>query len=119
MDFLEGDPDQPIVTGTVYNAEMMPPYELPDHRTQSGVKSRSSLHGTEQNFNEFRFEDKKGHEQVYLHAERNHDIVVENDETHSVGHDRTKIVDHDESTTVNHDRTERVGHDESIQIDND
>src|SRR5947199_7973417 len=98
MDFLEGDPDQPIVTGTVYNADMMPPYKLPDHKTQSGVKSRSSLHGTEANFNEFRFEDKKGHEQVYLHAERNQDIVVESCETHSVGYDRTKTIGHDEKT---------------------
>jgi type VI secretion system secreted protein VgrG len=118
VDFLEGDPDQPIITGSVYNAEMMPPYELPGNRTQSGIKSRSSLKGTEANFNEIRFEDKKGAEQVYIHAEKNQDIVVENDETHFVGHDRTKTIDHDETTHVKHDRTETVDHDESITIGN-
>ncbi|HET6576488.1 MAG TPA: type VI secretion system tip protein TssI/VgrG, partial [Fimbriiglobus sp.] len=85
VDFLEGDPDQPIIVGSVYNAEQMPPYALPDHRTQSGLKTRSSLKGTEANFNELRFEDKKGAEQVYFHAERNFDRVVENDDTISVG----------------------------------
>ena len=116
VDFLEGDPDQPIVTGRVYNAEQMPPYELPANKTQTGVKSRSSSGGSPANFNELRFEDKKGSEQVYLHAEKNQDIVVENDETHSVGHDRTKTVDNDETTTVKHDRTETVNNNETITV---
>ena len=60
VDFLEGDPDQPIITGRVYNAEQMPPYALPANMTQSGIKSRSSKGGTPDNFNEIRFEDKKG-----------------------------------------------------------
>ena len=88
VDFLEGDPDQPIITGRVYNAEQMPPYELPANKTQTGIKSRSSLGGSPDNFNELRFEDKKGSEQVFIHAEKNQDIEVENDETHWVGHDR-------------------------------
>ena len=71
VDFLEGDPDQPIIVGSVYNADMMPPYTLPDNKTQSGIKSRSSMNGRPANFNEFRFEDKKGKEQVHLHAEKN------------------------------------------------
>jgi type VI secretion system secreted protein VgrG len=116
VDFLEGDPDQPIIVGSVYNAEQMPPYKLPDNKTQSGVKSRSSKSGTPANFNEFRFEDKKGHEQVYLHAEKNQDIEVENDETHWVGHDRTKRIDHDEFTQIGHDRTETVERNETITI---
>ena len=60
----------------------MPPYDLPANQTQSGIKSRSTKGGAADNFNEIRFEDKKGSEQVYLHAEKNQDIVVENDETH-------------------------------------
>jgi Rhs element Vgr protein len=116
VDFLEGDPDRPIITGRVYNAEQMPPYELPANKTQTGIKTRSSLGGSGANCNEFRFEDKKGSEQVYLHAEKNQDISVENDETHSVGHDRKKDIVHDETTTVGHDRTETVGNNETITI---
>ena len=114
--FLEGDPDRPIITGRVYNGDSMPPYGLPGNATQSGMKSRSSKGGGDANFNEIRFEDLKGAEQLYIHAERNQDGVVENDQTHFVGHDRTKTVNHDEKTQVGNDRTEAVGHCESITI---
>jgi type VI secretion system secreted protein VgrG len=116
VDFLEGDPDRPIITGRVYNAEQMPPYELPANMTQSGIKSRSSKGGSGANCNELRFEDKKGAEQVLLHAEKNQDIEVEHDETHWVGHDRKKNVDNDETTHVKHDRTETVVNNETISI---
>lgn len=116
VDFLEGDPDQPLVTGRVYNAEQMPPWELPANATQSGILTRSSKGGAAANANALRFEDKKGSEQVWLHAEKNQDIEVENDETHWVGHDRTKTVDHDETVHVKHDRTETVDHNETITI---
>ena len=116
VDFLEGDPDQPIITGRVYNAEQMPPCDLPANTTQSGILTRSSKGGGDGNCNELRFEDKKGSEQVYLHAEKNQDIEVENDETHWVGHDRTKTIDHDETTHVKHDRTETVDNNETITI---
>jgi type VI secretion system secreted protein VgrG len=116
VDFLEGDPDQPIVTGRVYNAEQMPPWDLPANATQSGILTRSSKGGGYGNANALRFEDKKGSEQVWLHAEKNQDIEVENDETHWVGHDRTKTIDHDETTHVKHDRTETVDNNETITI---
>ena len=116
VDFLEGDPDRPLITGRVYNAEQMPPWELPANATQSGVLTRSSKGGAYGNANALRFEDKKGSEQVWLHAEKNQDIEVENDETHWVGHDRRKTVDHDETTHVKHDRTETVDNNESITI---
>jgi len=118
VDFLEGDPDQPIITGRVYNADQMPPYALPGNMTQTGIKSRSSKGGGAANFNEIRFEDKKGSEQVFIHAEKNQDIEVENDESHSVGHDRTKTIDHDETVTVKNNRTETVGVNEKITIGN-
>jgi type VI secretion system secreted protein VgrG len=118
VEFLEGDPDRPLITGGVYNGEQMPPYELPANMTQSGIKSRSSKGGTPDNFNEIRFEDKKGAEQVFIHAEKNQDIEVENDETHWVGHDRRKTIDHDENVEVKNNRTEQVGVDESITIGN-
>lgn len=116
VDFIEGDPDQPIVVGSVYNADQMPPYKLPDNKTQSGIKTRSTLDGTHENFNEIRFEDKKGQEQLFVHAERNQDIEVEKDETHWVGHDRKKKVDNDEDTTIGRDRKENVGKNETISI---
>jgi len=117
--FLEGDPDQPIIVGRVYNAEQMPPYDLPGNKTQSGMKSRSSMGGGPANFNEIRFEDKSGSEQLFIHAEKNQDIEVEKDETHWVGHDRAKTIDHDEMVHVKHDRTEVVDNDESIFVKHD
>ena len=116
VDFLEGDPDQPLITGRVYNAEQMPPWDLPANATQSGVLSRSSKGGSAANANALRFEDKKGSEQVWLHAEKNQDIEVENDETHWVGHDRTKTIDHDETSHIKHDRTETVDNNETITV---
>jgi type VI secretion system secreted protein VgrG len=114
--FLEGDPDRPIIIGRVYNAEQMPPWELPANATQSGILTRSSKGGGYANANALRFEDKKGSEQLWLHAEKNQDIEVENDETHWVGHDRSKTIDHDETVHVKHDRTETVDHNETITI---
>ncbi|MEY4561749.1 MAG: hypothetical protein RLZZ618_1026 [Pseudomonadota bacterium] len=116
VDFLEGDPDQPIITGRVYNAEQMPPWDLPANATQSGILTRSSKGGGYANANAIRFEDKAGSEQLWIHAEKNQDIEVENDETHWVGHDRTKTIDHDETTLVKHNRTETVGNNETISI---
>jgi type VI secretion system secreted protein VgrG len=88
VDFLEGDPDRPIITGRVYNADQMPPYALPANQTQSTVKSRSSKGGAAANFNELRFEDKKGSEEVYFHAEKDFNRVVENNDTLKVGFEK-------------------------------
>ena len=118
VQFLEGDPDRPIITGSVYNANNMPPYTLPDNKTQSGIKSRSTKGGTPGNFNELRFEDKKGSEQVYIQAEKNQDNLVKADATLTVGHDRTKSIGNDETVTVGNNRTETVGVDESETIGN-
>jgi type VI secretion system secreted protein VgrG len=118
VSFLEGDPDRPLITGRVYNGDSKSPYDLPANKTQSGIKSRSSKGGGAANFNEIRFEDKKGSEQLFIHAEKNQDIEVENDETHWVGHDRTKTIDNDETTHVKHDRTETVDNNETITVGN-
>jgi len=116
VEFLEGDPDRPIITGRVYNADATPPYGLPGNKTQSGIKSRSSKGGGSANFNEIRFEDKKGSEEVYIHAEKDQNNIVENDETTSVGHDRTEDVGNDEKITIGKNRTEKVGVNEKISI---
>jgi type VI secretion system secreted protein VgrG len=116
VSFLEGDPDRPIITGRVYNGDSMPPYGLPANATQSGIKSRSSKGGAEANFNEIRFEDLKGAEQLYIHAEKNQDSVVENDETTSVGHDRTATVGNNETITIGADRSIKVGANETASV---
>jgi type VI secretion system secreted protein VgrG len=110
VDFQEGDPDQPIIIGSVYNAEMMPPYGLPDNKTQSGIKSRSTLMGSPENFNELRFEDKKGKEDIYFHAEKDFHRVVENDDDLKVQRDQT--------ITIDRNRTERVKNNEKVTVDN-
>jgi type VI secretion system secreted protein VgrG len=116
VDFLDGDPDRPLITGSVYNADNMPPYSLPTNQTQGGVKTRSSKGGNPDNFNELRFEDKKGEEQVYVQAEKDLDVLVKNDEAREIGHDRNKVVGNDETTRVDRNRTETVGGDETITI---
>jgi type VI secretion system secreted protein VgrG len=108
VDFLEGDPDRPIIIGSVYNAEQMPPYTLPDNVTQSGVKSRSSKGGAPANFNEIRMEDKKDSEQIYIHAEKDKRVVVENNRSESVGNN--------EAITIGNDRNESVGNNETISV---
>ncbi|QPO23656.1 type VI secretion system tip protein VgrG, partial [Pseudomonas sp. Y39-6] len=116
VSFLEGDPDRPIITGRVYNAEQTVPYDLPENATQSGMKSRSSKGGTPANFNEIRMEDKKGVEQLYIHAERNQDIVVEVDESHSVGHDRNKSIGHNETVTIGNNRLRIVKQEDILSV---
>ncbi|MFP3538700.1 type VI secretion system Vgr family protein [Pseudomonas sp. SIMBA_021] len=116
VSFLEGDPDRPIITGRVYNAEQTVPYDLPANATQSGMKSRSSKGGSPANFNEIRMEDKKGAEQLYIHAERNQDIVVEVNESHSVGNNRNKSIGHDEYVTIGNKRTRIVQHVDELRV---
>ena len=116
VDFLEGDPDLPIITGRVYNADNMPPYALPDNQTQSGTKSRSSKGGGSDNFNEIRFEDLKGSEELYFHAEKDETHIVENDRSDSVGNDETVDIGHNQTHTVGNDRKRTVDKDETISI---
>jgi len=98
VEFLEGDPDRPIVIGCVYNDDRKPPYDLPDHKTKSGIKSESSKgdHG----FNEWNFEDKKGSEQINVHAQKDLNVTVLNNETRSVGHDMATTVTNSETRTI-------------------
>ncbi|MDH1146574.1 type VI secretion system tip protein VgrG [Pseudomonas mosselii] len=119
VSFLEGDPDRPIITGRVYNAEQTVPYDLPGSATQSGMKSRSSKGGSPANFNEIRMEDKKGVEQLYVHAERNMDTVVEQNQTLSVGISRVKTVGMIETVTIGQDRLRSVRHRDVLLVGGD
>jgi len=115
--FIEGDPDRPLIVGSVYHGTNVPPYALPAEKTKSTVKSNSSKGGG--GFNELRFEDKKGSEEVYLHAQKDWTIKVENDKNQVVGHDETLEVDHDRTKTVKHDQTATVEHDDTKTVKND
>jgi type VI secretion system secreted protein VgrG len=104
VDFLDGDPDRPIIVGRVYNAEQMPPYTLPDYQTRSTFKSRSSKGGGSSNYNELRFEDLKGQEQIFMNAEKDMDLRVENDSREYIGANRHLIVTANQQEKVNADK---------------
>ncbi|MCA9218588.1 MAG: type VI secretion system tip protein VgrG, partial [Planctomycetales bacterium] len=87
VEFIDGDPDRPLITGSVYNGDHAPPFTLPANATQSGIRSRSSAKGNAKTFNELRFEDKEGSEEIYFHAEKNFTRVVENNDSLKVGFD--------------------------------
>ena len=90
VEFLEGNPDRPLVTGQVYNADMTVPYALPDNKTRSTIKSNSSLNGG--GFNEFRFEDKKGSEEVFFQAQKDFNETILNNHTATITKDTTTTV---------------------------
>jgi len=113
VNFLDGDPDRPIITGSVYNGKNKPVYSS---KTQSGIKTRSTKNATSENYNELRFEDKKGDEQIYIHAEKNMDARIENDETLTVDNDRTKTIKHDENSTIENDRNKSVNNNQTEKI---
>jgi type VI secretion system secreted protein VgrG len=106
VNFLEGDPDQPIIVGCVYNADQMPPYKLPDHKVMGGWKSNSSPGGG--GYNEISFDDTKGKEMVTVHAQYDMGTTVEHDDTILVKHDRTEQVKHDETITIQNNRTTTI-----------
>jgi type VI secretion system secreted protein VgrG len=114
VDFLEGDPDQPIISGRVYNDGAMPPYKLPDNAHISTIKTNSTKGGD--GFNELRFDDKKGEEQVFIHAERNLDVRVKNDSLEWVGNDRHSIVKKDLMEQIDGDRHSTVKGDSNAAV---
>ena len=104
--FLEGDPDRPLVTGCVYNGQNTPPYTLPDEKTKSTLKSNSSPGGG--GYNELRFEDMAGSEEIFIHAQKDFNEVVE--------HDHSTVVHNNQSNTVDCDQTESIGGDQSLSV---
>jgi type VI secretion system secreted protein VgrG len=117
VEFLEGDPDRPIITGRVYNGDAMPPYPLPGEKTKSTLKSNSSKGGG--GFNEIRLEDKKGSEQVFIHGEKNLDIRIKNDAFENIGNNRHLVVTKDRFEHVENNRHETVDNDHKEKIGND
>jgi type VI secretion system secreted protein VgrG len=119
--FQEGDPDQPIIIGSVYNADQMPPY-LGDgldskHKKDNkvtGVKSNTTMGG--KGFNEWRFDDTKGKEEIFMHAERNMDVRVKHDSMERVIHDRHLIVGAEKDGNKSGDQREQVFQDKHMNI---
>ena len=104
--FEEGDPDRPICTGMLYNAETMPPYTLPENMTQTGIKTRSSKEGGADNFNELVFEDKKDAEFVRLQSEKDYVEIIKNNATITIGMEKKDAGDY--TQTIYNNRTETV-----------
>lgn len=117
VSFIEGDPDRPLIVGSVYNAVNTPPYSLPTNKTQSGILTRSLL-GETADFNELRFEDKKGEEDVLIHAQKDMHKEVENDYTVTIDHDEVFTIKNDQTGTINNDRKHTVKNDDTLDVTN-
>lgn len=114
VDFIEGDPDLPIITGRVYNAAQMPPYGLPGNATQSGWKSDSSKGGG--GYNELMFEDKAGSELVNFQAQKDHHLLIKHNRSKLVQHDQSDRIDHDAKHSVGHNLDEDVGNNKTVKV---
>ncbi len=117
VDFLDGDPDRPLVAGRVYNNENMPAYELPGSKTISYLKSSSSTGG--EGFNEIRFEDKAGEEQVFIHAQKNMDVRVVNDAFDYIGNNKHVQVEKDSHVWVKNDNHVKIARDHKELVERD
>ena len=115
VQFVDGDPDRPMVTGCVYNGENGTPYSLPDDKTKSTIKSNSSPGGG--GFNELRFEDRAGSEQIYAHAQKDYDEEILNDHTTSVGNNQTNTVSVDQTQEIGANQTETVHGNQVMTVD--
>ncbi|CAI3803474.1 Actin cross-linking toxin VgrG1 [Pseudomonas sp. MM223] len=116
--FLDGNPDRPLIMGSLYNSSNTPPWALPANKTQSGFLTRS-MKGDGGTANFFRFEDKAGAEQIIMHAERNMDTEIELDETHDVGNNRSMTVGGTHTETVKKDTVVQVTEGSyTLQVDN-
>ncbi len=119
VDFIEGDPDRPIITGSVYNGANMPPFKLPDNQTRSGIRSRSTPQGTQVNGNEIRFEDMKGREDLFVQAEKTQTTVVKDSQFVNVGVNRSMTVGAAETVTIGLTRALQVGAASSTTVGGD
>ncbi len=113
VDFVEGDPDQPLITGRVYNAEQMPPYGLPAAAVISGLKSKTHKGA---GYNEMSMDDTAGKEMITIHGQYDMATTIEHDQTSTIHNNRTDTVDVDDSETVGNNQTQTVGVNQSISI---
>lgn len=114
VEFLDGNPDRPLVTGCVYNGNNAPPFGLPDEKTRSGIKTSSSIGGD--GYNEISFEDQAGSEELRVHAQKDHNTTVLNDRSENIGNNSTITVGNDELHEVGNDLTQKVGSNKTVEI---
>jgi len=114
VQFVDGNPDNPVVTGSVYNSRNKPPFVLPDEKTKSTIKTSSSVGGG--GYNELTFEDAAGQEQIIVHAQKDFNKTVVNDQTRSVGANDSTSVGGDQSLSVTGDRTHSITGNETITV---
>ncbi|EJO94412.1 Rhs element Vgr protein [Ectopseudomonas mendocina DLHK] len=112
--FLEGDPDQPLITGCLYHAEHVVPYDLPAHKTRSVFKTLSSPGGG--GYNEFRIEDRKGAEQIYIHAQRDWDENIEHNQKIRVGNERHDTVEANSYTELQAEEHRTTDLDRKVEV---
>ncbi|MBF8702738.1 type VI secretion system Vgr family protein [Pseudomonas putida] len=113
IQYVNADPDQPMITGRTYCGDQLPPYDLPEHKTRMTIKSQTHKGD---GFNELRFEDELGKEEVFIHAQRDQNNVVGNDETTRVGRNRIEQVGNDEYLNIGHDFRQETGGDHTQLI---
>ena len=113
VEFLEGDPDKPVVVGNVFNGMNDAPYPLPDNKTKMVMRSQTHQGS---GFNELSFEDQAGREEIYMHGQKDHRVMILNDQNQNIGHDRSKTIGHDQTENVGNNKTITVGsnHTETI-----
>ncbi len=117
VSFVNGDPDRPIIIGTLHNGENRHPYTLPKEKTKSFIKTQTTpQYADEEGYNELLFEDKQGEELLSMRAQKDHSLHVLNDSTTHIGHDARTVIDHDMHHTVANDRTETVGNDYRLNV---
>lgn len=124
IQYVDADPDQPMITGRTYCGNQLPPYDLPKHKTRMTIKSQTHKGD---GFNELRFEDELGKEEVFIHAQRNQVNVVGNDETTTIGRNRVEQVGQDEQLTIGNnfrqdtarDHTQVIGQNSRVDIKHD
>lgn len=117
VDFIDGDPDRPLITGRVFNANQMPPFALPDNKTQSGIKTNSSPGGGGENM--LRFEDKAGAEEIYMQAQKDLNELVKDSEVRDVMKNWTETVHENATQTVKGVRSETVNGTKDTTVDGD
>ena len=114
VSFVDGDPDRPVITGKVYHGDNMPPYALPKEKNKSTIKSNSTKGGG--GSNEFRFDDTKDAEEIFIHGQKDWTIVIENDKHQSVGHDETFDISNDRTKSVGNNQSESIGKNKTITV---